>query len=141
MKTRFSSLVTLKKSAMQKSEQLVQNANTDLKNAESALTTSYFSLENIESPQGGTMSQMLATRTLLSSQRNVILHNQEWVEFANKQLLSAQKVLKKDMIEHEKFKYLELEEIKKILKEIKVKEAKELDEIALITFSRNLKER
>jgi len=141
MKTRFSSLVTLKKSAMQKSEQLVQNANTDLKNAESALTTSYSSLENIESPQGGTMSQMLATRTLLSSQRNVILHNQEWVEFANKQLLSAQKVLKKDMIEHEKFKYLELEEIKKILKEIKVKEAKELDEIALITFSRNLKER
>jgi len=40
------------------------------------------------------------------------------------------------MIEHEKFKYLEFEEIKKALKIKAIQEAKDLDEIALMTHVR-----
>ena len=40
------------------------------------------------------------------------------------------------MIEYEKYKYLELEEVKKVLQEEKIKEAKRLDEVASITFYR-----
>lgn len=136
MKTRFSSLVTLKESTMDKSERVVQQANADLNSATQALELSYDSLQDIDSPQSGTMSDMLVSRTLLSYQRGTIEHNKAWVEFSKDQLLQAKKQLKADMIEHEKFKYLELEEIKKALKIKAVQEAKDLDEIALMTHVR-----
>lgn len=139
MKTRFSSLVTLKKSTMDKSERVVQKANANLNNASIALELSYNSLQNIDSPQSGKMTDFLAQRTLLDSQRTLIKHNQEWVGFCKNQVHQAREQLKSDMIEHEKFKYLELEEIKKMIKKIKLEEAKELDEVALITHARNSK--
>jgi len=139
MKTRFSSLVTLKKSTMDKSERVVQNANADLNSASMALQIAYNTLDDIKTPQSGTMSKMLASRTLFSSQRGLIEQNKEWVTFAKTQVKSAQEQLKLDMIEHEKFKYLELEEIKKIIKKIKLQEAKDLDEVALMTYAKKEK--
>ncbi len=136
MKTRYSSLVTLKKSTMQKSERILQSANADLNSASTALQLSYNSLKDVESPSSGTMSEMLASRTLLASQRTLINHNKEWVSFTQNQVAQAKEKLKLDMIEYEKFNYLELEEIKKILKEIKIKEAKDLDEVALMTHAK-----
>ena len=136
MNTRFSSLVTLKKSAMEKSERVVQNANKELQNATEALQSSYALLADIELPNAGNMSTMMASRDLMHRQRDTIIHNKQWVEYASTQLELAKEQLKKAMIEHEKFKYLELEEIKKILKKQKLEEAKELDEVALMTFTR-----
>jgi len=40
------------------------------------------------------------------------------------------------MMEHEKFQYLDFEEIKAELKKRKFKEAKDLDEIALMTYAK-----
>ncbi len=136
MKTRFSSLVTLKKSTMQKSERAVQSTNANLNSAATALEISYTTLNGIESPNSGTMSKMLASRSLISSQRDLITHNQEWVRFSQTQVESAKGQLKLDMIEYEKFKYLELVEIKKIIKKIKIQEAKDLDEIVLMTHTK-----
>jgi len=135
MKTRFSSLVTLKKNKMQASEQALSKANMVLNNAKSALESSYTSLNDIEEPKAGSMSQLLATRTLLTSQRGLISHNKEWISYAQTQLVQAKEQLKKDIIEHEKFKYLELEEVKKIIQKQKEQETKDLDEVALMTFS------
>ncbi|MCW9067792.1 MAG: hypothetical protein OQJ82_05065, partial [Sulfurimonas sp.] len=64
MKTRFSSLVKLKKSTMQNSERVVQKANADLNSAATALKLSYNSLEDVEAPKTGAMSEFLASRTL-----------------------------------------------------------------------------
>ena len=139
MKTRFSSLVTLKKSTMEKSERVLQGANADLNSATMALQLSYNSLNDVQAPQSGTMADMLASRTLLDSQRGMIEHNKEWMNFAQKQVNQATEQLKSDMIEHEKFKYLELEEIKKVLKKRKLEEAKNLDEVALMTHARKSK--
>ncbi len=137
MKTRFTSLVTLKKRTMQKSEEILQGANADLNSASAALQLSYDALDDVKSPIAGTMSKMLASRTLLSSQRNLIQHNKEWLDFARNQVTQAKEQLKSDMIEYEKFNYLDLEEIKKMLKEIKIKEAKDLDEVALMAHANN----
>jgi len=139
MKTRFSSLVTLKKSTMEKSEQIVQRANIDINSATIALQSAYDSLQDIHTPQTGNISELLASRTLFSSQRILIQEKQQWLEFAKKQLEIAKEQLKLDMIEFEKFKYLELEEMKKIIKAQDIKDAKDLDEIALMTFTRKLK--
>jgi len=136
MKTRYSPLVKLKKSTMDKSERLVQQKNMELNNAINALESSYKSLEEIEQPSSGNIHNLLASRSLLTSQRDLINNNKNWVEFAREQLESAKNQFKKDMIEYEKYKYLDLEEIKKYQKELKVKEAKNLDEVALMTFGK-----
>ena len=135
MKTRFSSLVNLKKNTMQKSEEVVQQANKDLSSASEALEKSYNILQEISSPQAGPAKELLASRTLISSARNIIKHNQEWMKFSQNQLHQAQEQLKLDMIEYEKFKYLEVDEIKKIIKQKKLQEAKDLDEVALMTYN------
>jgi len=135
VKTRFSPLVKIKKNSMQKSEQVLQKANSNLNSATMALELSYKSLKDVEPPSSGTMSEMLASRTLLSSQRELINHNKKWVTFAASQVNEAKKQLKLDMIEHEKFQYLELQEIKQEIQKRKLKEAKELDEIALMTYT------
>lgn len=136
MKTRYSSLVGLKKSTMQKSERVMQKANADLNSATMALHLSYQSLENLNSPTSGNISKLIASRVIIDSAREEIDHNKEWIGFAKEQAELAKEQLKLDMIEHEKFKYLEVQEIKKMIKAIKLKESKELDEVALMTHSR-----
>ncbi|MEN8302818.1 MAG: flagellar export protein FliJ [Campylobacterota bacterium] len=136
MKTRFSSLVTLKKSTMKKSERAVQSANADLNSAVMALEISKNSLNSIDTPLSGIMNDFLASRRLLDSGRDLIKHNQEWVAYSKTQVSLAKKQLKSDMVEYEKFKYLDLQEIKKIIKKQKMLEAKELDEVALMTYTR-----
>lgn len=134
MKSRFSPLVKVKKNSMQKSERFLQKATVNLSSASSALELSYNTLKDIAPPSRGTMSQMLASRTLLNSQRELIKHNQEWVTFAKNQIEQAKVQLKADMIELEKFQYLELQEIKQELKKRALQEAKDLDEVALMTY-------
>lgn len=138
MKTRYSPLVKLKKSTMDKSERVVQKANADLNSALVALKLSYNSLDDIKIPTTGNMNDLLASRSLLSSQRGLIEHNKDWLTFAKKQVNSAKEQLKLDMIEYEKFKYLEFQEIKKMQYKIKTKESKELDEIALMTYDKKV---
>lgn len=72
MNTRFSSLVKIKKSEMQKNERLVQNANADLNSALIALELSRSAIYDIKIPQDGFMSGFLQTRTLLDSGRHLI---------------------------------------------------------------------
>ena len=139
MNTRFSSLVKIKKSEMQKKERLVQSANADLNSALVALELSNNAIYEIQIPQNGSMSGFLQTRTLLESSRHLIQHNEEWVEFAKKQAEIAKEELKKSMIEYEKFNYLEVEEIKKIIQKHKLEESKSLDEVALMTHQRKSK--
>lgn len=119
---------------MQKSEQAMQQANTNLNSATSALKASYKSLDEIQTPQSGKIGDILASRVLFGSQRETILHNKNWLEFAKEQMYKAKERLKLDMIEYEKFNYLELEEIKKELTRRKIAEAKDLDEVALMTY-------
>jgi len=136
MKTRYSSLVTLKKNKMRKSEQQVQSANATLNSAMTALEVSSQSIYTLTQPESGSMSDLLASRTLIDVKRNEIQHNREWVVFAKRELKEAKEQLKLDMIEYEKFKYLELQEIKKELHKQKMQEMKDLDEVALMTYTR-----
>jgi len=121
---------------MKKSERAVQSANADLNSAVMALEISKNSLNSIDTPQSGIMNDFLASRRLLDSGRDLIKHNQEWTEYAKNQVALVKEQLKIDMVEYEKFKYLDLQEIKKIIKKQKMLEAKELDEVALMTHAR-----
>jgi len=140
LKTRFTSLVHVKKNIMQKSERLLQQANANLNKAKKALQDSLAFLQEISLPSHGKIAEFLANRALLDAQRTVIQHNEEWLAYTKNEVQQAKEQLKKDMIEYEKYKYLEYEEIQKVLKEIKIQEAKDLDEVALMTFTNKNKE-
>jgi len=134
MKTRYTPLVSVKKNIMQKSEQVLQQANASLLNAKEALKLSLEALNGVETPSSGALSAFLSARALLDSQRKIIVEQEAWIAFAEQEVSKAQEQLKLDMIEYEKFKYLELQEIKKIEQKQKMEEAKNLDEIALMTY-------
>jgi len=136
MKTRYTSLVSVKKNMMQKSEQVLQAANANLNSALIALEISLDELGELHTPKSGQISDFLSHRSLLDSQRAVINHNQEWVAFARAEIGQAKEQLKLDTIEFEKFNYLEVQEIKVILQKRKIQEAKDLDEIALMTYDK-----
>lgn len=125
---------------MQKSERVLQQANINLKKAQKALEESLAYLQNISLPSHGKIAQLLANRTLMDAQRAIIQHNQEWLEYTKHEVQEAKEQLKKDMIEYEKYKYLEYEEIQKALKELKIQEARDLDEVALMTYTNKNKE-
>ena len=132
MKTRFSSLVNVKKNTMQKSETAFKQQNSIYLSAVEALQTSINQLQEITPLSNGKVAEFLANRTLLQAQRELIRHNEEWVAFSKAQMQKAKEQLKRDTIEYEKYKYLEFEENKKLLDELKRKEMKDLDEIALM---------
>lgn len=136
MKTKYTSLVSVKKNIMQKSERVLQNANANLNSALTALELSFTQLSEISTPQSGQISNFLSSRMLLDTQRNLIQHNEAWVAFAKKEIENAKEQLKIDMIEYEKYNYLDLQELKEILKKKKIQEAKDLDEVALMTYER-----
>lgn len=134
MKTRYSSLVSIKKDVVQKSERVFEQKNSVVQKAKETLENSLRSLQEITPPQTGKISDFLSSRAMLDVQCGVIRHNEEWLRYASQDMQEAKEQLKTDMIEFEKYKYLELQEIEKIKKEQKIKEAKTLDEVALIAF-------
>ncbi len=135
MKTRFSSIVKYKHSKMQEDEAAVQKALARLQNAKDALQRSIDDLQQLQAPDEGKMQNFLASRSLLDAQFRLIEKNKEWVAYEEAQLEAAKQQLKSSMIEYEKFKYLEAEEIKKMQKALALKESKRLDELAMISFN------
>ena len=134
MKTRYSALVSIKKDAMKKAERIFSEKKMVFERAQKAFEESFAALDEIQPLGEGQMADFLANRALLDTQRGVIRHNEEWVAFAGAELEDAKEELKRTMVEYEKYNYLELQEIEKMKQAQKIKEAKELDEIALMTF-------
>ena len=134
MKTRYSALVSIKKDVMKKAERVFSEKKSVLERAQKALDDSFSALQEIAPLEQGQMADFLANRALLDTQRGLIQHNEAWVAFASADVEDAKEELKRAMIEYEKYNYLELQEIEKMKQAQKIKEAKELDEIALMTL-------
>jgi flagellar biosynthesis chaperone FliJ len=136
MKTRYTPLLKIKKSDLDKCERELQVANQSLNDAKNSLEDAYKMLRQLETPTHGKIQEMLQARNFITVQREVVEDKRNWVEFATHQLQSAVIKLKASNLEYEKFKYLDFEEIKKEMKIRAQKESKELDEIALMTYKK-----
>ena len=137
MKTRFSPLVKLKKDTMGKCERDLQQANHARQDAQKALSNAYEELRLAATPDAGSMTQFLQARMLISAQREVITQKQAWFDFAVSQVETAKEAMKQAMVEYEKFKYLEAEQIKAVVKKEKLRQQRDLDEIAGRAFIAN----
>ena len=134
MRTQFTSLVRVKKNAVDKCEQDLLQANEAIQNAQQALEISYNELHTTTIPDSGSVSRLLQARMKLTAQRAIIDKNRQWLNYARMQAEKSREVLKASVVEYEKFKYLEAEQIRKILKKQKRELDNELDEIAIQTY-------
>ncbi|MDF1880835.1 flagellar FliJ family protein [Sulfurimonas sp. MAG313] len=136
MKTQYTSLVKIKKQHLDKMELSVASCNETIHIIKQKIKDSYNELASLEIPQGGDFSlfrQMQLLKTQISDEIGFNKYNLQMAESA---LMKAMQQLKTANIEHEKFKYLETTEIEKVLKAQKIKEEKDLDEVALMIFNR-----
>ncbi len=136
MRTRFTPLVKMKKDLMDKRERELQKANSDLQKAQTALDTAYSDLKTAQTPSSGSIKELQMAQTIITSQRTVIKQKQEWADYAASQVNQAQHHFKEAMIEFEKFKYLEAEELKVIMQAQKKQQQIQMDEVAMQTFAR-----
>jgi flagellar export protein FliJ len=134
MKTRFTSLVKLKKDAMEKCERDFQQRERSLHLAKEALRDAIETLNSTATPISGAIAQLLQSRTLIDVQRGIVAKQQQQLLRAEAALEDARMALKSAMIEFEKFKFLEAEQIKVLIEKQKRQAQRELDEIAVQNY-------
>ncbi|QCT93929.1 hypothetical protein FE773_01650 [Caminibacter mediatlanticus TB-2] len=132
MKTKFDSVVKIKKQKVDKIERNIQKINSSIKMLKMKIEELRKSFNSLSLPSSGNF----ATLQQISLQKNTFLSEIKSYENQIKILENRKseliKELKKANIEYEKMKYLQNEEIKKKIKNIRLKESKEMDEIAII---------
>ena len=137
MKTKFDSVVKLKKQTLDNIERNLQKINASIQNLNARIEELNNTLLSFTFPKEGNFALLNQIKHQQHIIRDEIMNikNQILVlEGRKKELLDE---LKKANIEYEKMKYLQAEEIKKILKEKKLKEARDMDEIAILLRERN----
>lgn len=117
-------------------EQAVSSCHETIAIIKKKIEDSYNELRSLEIPQGGDFSLFRQMQLLKHRIQDEIGFNKYNLQMAENALIKAMQQLKTANIEHEKFKYLETNEIEKVLKAQKLKEAKALDEVALMMFNR-----
>jgi flagellar biosynthesis chaperone FliJ len=134
VKTKFDSLVKLKKMEVDKLSREIIKQNSKIASANQELELLIKELEEIQYPKSGNFSIITQIKMMQNALLNQINLKKDEIKFLEnqKKLLSAQ--LKDKEIEYEKMKYLQGEEIKKIVNKLKKEEAKKMDEIALMLF-------
>ena len=132
MKTKFDSIVKIKKNEIEKIERNIQKINASIRMLEDKILALNNKLSSFSFPKNGSFSEFNQYKMMQSSLIEEInnLKNQILIlENRKKELLEE---YKKANIEYEKMKYLQAEEIKKRLKKQKQKEQIEMDEIAIL---------
>jgi len=117
-------------------EQAASSCHETIAIVKKKIEASYNELRALEIPQGGDFSLFRQMQLLKHRITDEIGFNKYNLQMAENALMKAMQQLKTANIEYEKFKYLETNEIEKVLKAQKLKEAKDLDEVALMMFNR-----
>ncbi len=136
LKTQYTALVKIKKDRLDMMEKSVQSCHQTIKIIKEKIEASYDELRTMDIPTNGNFSLFRQMQLLKHRVQDEIQFNKHNLVVAENALIKAMQQLKTANIEHEKFKYLETNEIEKTLKVQRRKEAKELDEVALMAFNR-----
>ena len=133
-KTKFDSLVKLKKLKIDEKEREITKLNNQIKIAYDELQTIKKEIKNFKYPKEGNFALITQFKLMQNAIFNQIKEKENYINFLENQKNILSNQLKELYLEYEKMKYLQGEEIKKYIKKLKQKEAKELDEIALMLY-------
>jgi len=134
IKTKFDSLVKLKKLKVDEKERELIKLNNQISQAYEEMLKIQNEIDSFEYPKEGNFSLITQFKIMQNALFNQLKEKQEYIIFLEnqKEILSNQ--LKELNLEYEKMKYLQGQEIKKYLEKLKHKEAKEMDDIALMLY-------
>ena len=139
MKTKFDQIVKLKKLDVEKIERELLKQNQKIEKANQELTQFKIEFSKFEYPKTGNFALITQFKTMQTAFLREIKQKEEELVFLENQKILLQGQLKDKQLEYEKIKYLQGEAIKKIVKNLKKEEAKNIDEIALMLFKRGEK--
>jgi flagellar biosynthesis chaperone FliJ len=137
VKTKFSTVVKVKKQVVEKIERDIQKINSSILKVKQQMEEIQNILFSLTPPQNGNFflfSQIKTQQNMLRIEIEKLNNQILFLENRKNELMNE---LKKSNIEYEKMKYLETQEIKKLLKKAKLKESKEMDELAIILRKNN----
>ena len=134
MKSKFTSIVRVKKQEMDKIEAKLAVARLNVRNFEENLAHLRAKLGEFVLPKSGNIGELKENLELISITRQELNACKESLEIANKEVLHYEHKYKNANLEYEKMKYLEKEEFKKEIKRIQKAEALALDEFAVMKF-------
>jgi len=132
LKTKFDNIVKIRKQEVDKIKRDIQKINSALKEIENKVLKLKKELFSFSLPKSGSFSQIIQSREIQNAIKNEIDNLSSQINMLNSRKKALLEELKKAEIEYEKMKYLQAQEIKKMIKRQRLKEAKEIDEIAIL---------
>jgi len=136
MKTKFSSILKIKKLETEKLQNEIIKLQNQKKQRQSELEILIEELKKLQPPKNGTVYELQKSFVKSSIQKDMIDLKRQNILFLEEQVKLTELKYKEAMLEYEKIKHLDEIEVKKKLDMIKRLEAKELDEIGTLLFSR-----
>jgi flagellar export protein FliJ len=134
VKTKFDSIVKLKKSKVNELENELAKLNNKILIVTNELHLLQNELKSFEYPKNGSFGLITQFKMLQNAKINEINQKKEQIKFLENQKNILLQRLKEANLEFEKMKYLQAKEIEKIVKKIKKAEEKHMDEIAIMLF-------
>lgn len=138
MKSKYVPLVKLKKKSLDTAERALIGANNALSSASDKLNHAYEELSRMSLPTKGSVGEFTQASAMIHAQHQSIEQCQQALQTAQQRQLQMQDRFKAALIDFEKFKYLEVQEMNAHLKQLKDQEAKMLDEIGTMTYKREI---
>lgn len=135
-KSRYEPLVKFKKKALDSAERALIAANNALSAASDKLNRAYEELSHMRLPPKGSIGEFTQVAAMIRTQHQSIEGAKDELRSAQQQQFLMREEFKAAMIDYEKFKYLEMQEMNLHLKEMKDQEAKMVDEIGTMTYKR-----
>ncbi|MFY9143215.1 flagellar FliJ family protein [Sulfuricurvum sp.] len=138
MKSKYAPLVKLKKKSLDNTERSLISANNELSSASTKLHHAYEDLSRMMLPTQGSIGEFTQAAAIIHAQHLTIEECKNRLQLAEQKQVQARERFKQAMIDYEKFKYLEVQEMNEHLKLLKAQEDKMLDEIGTITYKREI---
>lgn len=137
MKSKFDSIVKLKKEYLDKAQRRFAKAATALSKVENRLSTMSQEILNLDAPLSGDMTTFRA----FAAQKHIMRQSMVQVRHEMQEKLrdknEAQTKLNEALLEFEKYKYLQTQEQQEQLKLLKKAEATYMDEIAIMGYNKS----
>jgi len=135
MTSKYTAIVRIKKSAMQKIEALLVRVRADIKENKENIEKIKKELNSVIVPTSGTIAQMRQMQ-LFKERYRAALNVEEYKLNQNRLLEQNRNVeLRNAMREYEKFKFLESDEKERYVLALQKEEARMLDEVGSITYN------
>ena len=134
MKTKYDSVLKVKKQHLDNAENELNKAKQRQIKHQQAYELADKESKSLSLPDSGNVQALKTRLSMMDIAREVRQRAKEKVELSAKEINHYQFLYKKAYLDYEKIKYLKEEEVKKQIKQIKQKEEKFIDELAVSRY-------